>query len=853
MKEFPKQFDFKEEDAIYKRWEASGFFNPDKIDSKDIYCNILPPPNANGELHVGHASGYAVMDIFGRYNRMKGKKVLLLPGKDHAGILTQVVYEKKIMQEKGIDRKTLGREKFYNEAYWFCLDRANYMRAQEKKLGISADWSREKFTLDKDVSKIVLETFVKMYEDGMIYKGKRIINWCPRCATALSDLEVIHQESDGKLYHIKYPIKDSDKFIEVATTRPETMLGDTAVAVNPSDKRYKNLIGKTVILPLQNKEIPVISDHKVDKEFGTGAVKITPAHDPLDWKIGQEHKLEITQVIDENAQITREGGKYAGQNVLDARTNIINDLKQLGLFVREEKAKINISVCERCKSVIEPIISKQWFVDVYAEKYPLRNRCLQAIKKDEIKFYPESFKKIMLQWFEKLDDWCISRQIWWGHRIPVWYRGEEIKASLEKPMGDGWIQDEDTFDTWFSSGQWVYSTLGYPNGQDFQLFYPTQMMIMGRDILFFWAARMIMLSLYRTGQVPFKNLYFTGLVLDKDGQKMSKSKNNGIDPMPMADKYGTDALRLSLISGAGPGLDFRLYEEKIAGFRNFVTKLWNIARYAIQSSENFSLSDKIDINEIRSLADKHIITELEETKTLVNGFFENKEISLAQESLRRFTWDQLADWYLEIHKIEKNSLVLGYILDQALRLWHPFMPFVTEKIWSVLKGDQDLLMVAKWPEINSELIDEATNDYFIDLQYIINQVRNLRARYKINPGVMINAYSAFPENRPIIEKMARVQFIPDKKAKSILIKGNYYSLYLDIGGLIDAELELRRNDMEMKNLDKLIKNAQKLVNNEQFLMKAPEHIRQRADDNLDELLKKLKFCLLKEKELNKLK
>ncbi|HRZ95606.1 MAG TPA: valine--tRNA ligase [Candidatus Moranbacteria bacterium] len=842
MKNISKTYEAgKYEDEIYKLWENSGFFSPDKIKSKKKYCNVLPPPNANGELHVGNASGYVFMDIFGRYHRMKGEKTLLLPGKDHAGILTQVVYERKIKEERNITRHDLGREKFYKEAYDFCIDRASYMRAQEKKIGISADWSREKFTLDPDVLQIALETFVNMHKDGMVYRGERIINWCPRCATALSDLEVIHKETDGKLYYVRYPIKDSKKFITVATTRPETMLGDVAVAVNPGDLKYKDLIGKTAVLPLVGREIPIIADKRIDREFGTGAVKITPSHDALDWEIGNDHKLETIQVINEEAKITKLGGKYEGQGVLEARGNILEDLEKLGLLEKTEETKINVLICERCKNTIQPLISKQWFISVDAKKYSLKYESLKAVKNNKIKVYPENFRKTLIQWFSNLRDWCVSRQIWWGPRIPVWYCkncGEDkYIVSIKKPdkcplcKDPKLYQDPDTFDTWFTSGQWAYSTLGYPEGKNFKEFYPTDMMVMGRDILFFWSARMIMMSLYRTGKIPFKNLYFTGLIRDKEGRKMSKSRGNGINPLEMIDKYGADALRLSVFSGVTPGQDSRIYEEKIESFRNFVTKLWNIYRYCISSSENFELVGSIYEKEIKTLADKWIINELNKIILVVTSFLENKDISLAQEALRKFTWDQFADWYLEIHKIEKNEKVLGYVLDKILKLWHPFTPFVTEKIFQDLAEGKKLLMVEKWPVADGKMIDKKAEKDFKNLQNITTKIRNLRASYGISPSVIINAYSEKIENnREIIEKLARVKIILEKPEVKMIKISN---LNLDIASLIDVKKETERMEKEIKNLESAILKTENLLKNEKFIKSAPEKI---IEDNKNRVL-----------------
>lgn len=850
--EIPKNYDPSEsEDKIYELWEKSGFFNPDNIQSSERYCDVLPPPNANGELHLGHASGYAVMDIFGRYERMNGKKALLLPGKDHAGIQSQVVYERKIKEERGITRHELGREEFYKEMYDFCIDRSQYMRSQEKKIGISADWSRERFTLDPEVLKPALETFVKMHEDGMIYRGERIINWCPRCATALSEVEVIHKETQGKLYYIKYPIKDSDESVMVATTRPETMLGDTAVAVNPKDERFADLVGKVAVLPLMEREIPIIADKRVETEFGTGAVKITPAHDPLDWEIGHDHELQEIQVIDEKAQITELGGKYQGQDVLEARKNVISDLEKNGLLEKIEEIKINKSACERCKETIEPLISKQWFVNVDAEKYSLKKESKKAVEDGRIEIYPENFKKILAQWFENLHDWCISRQIWWGPRIPVWYCekcGEEkYVVSVDAPEkcphcgGDKLTQDEDTFDTWFSSGQWVHTTLGYPGGKDYKEFYPSDSMITGRDLLYFWASKMIMMSLYRTGEVPFKNLYFTGLVRDKDGQKMSKSKGNGINPLEMIEKYGADALRLSLVMDTTPGQDFRLYEEKIERFRNFVTKLWNIYRYCNQSDDSFSLIEGISAEDLKTNADKWIVSELQKTIQETTKFMEVKNISLAQEKIRIFTWDIFADWYVEIHKIEKNTKVLGYVFDKILKLWHPFIPFVTERIFQDFHAGEKLLMVSSWPKADQNLIDETAMSEFENLKKIITRIRNIRASYRIDASLMIEAYGAQVFGKEIIEKLARIKIADSLSETESLMRvseGNVI-LDLDIAKLIDVEKEKARLLGEIKILENSISRIEGTLGNEKFLAGAPKEIVEESKARMEEYRAKL--------------
>ncbi len=856
MKELPKIYEpQKIEDEIYAKWEKSGFFNPDNIKSSEKYCNVLPPPNANGELHIGHASGYTIMDIFGRYARMNGKKTLLLPGKDHAGIQTQVVFEKIIEKEKGLSRNEIGREDFYQQTYEFCTDRANYMRSQEKKIGIAADWSREKFTLDPDVLKIAMETFVKMHDDGLIYKGKRIINWCPRCATALSDVEVLHKDTPGKLYFIKYPIENSDEFITVATTRPETMLGDTAVAVNPDDVRYTGLVGKNIILPLQNTVIPIIADKRIDLTFGTGAVKITPSHDPLDWQIGKDHKLEEIQIIDEKAQITERGGKYAGMSAAEAREEIISDLQKINLLDKIEDLSHAVSICERCKTIIEPLTSSQWFINVDAEKYSLKNEAKKAIKQELIEVFPSNFKKSLIDWFDNMRDWCISRQIWWGPQFPVWYcdncSEEKYIVSLEKPSecphchSTKLTQDENTFDTWFTSGQWAYTTLK-AHGDDFD-FYPSDMMIMGRDLLFFWSSRMIMMSLYKNGQVPFKNLFFTGLVRDKDGHKFSKSRGNGIDPLLMIDKFGADALRMSLIMDSAPGQDSRLYEEKIETFRNFANKLWNISRFCL-TQENFKLIEKISNEDIKSDADKWIVQNLYQTISEVTGLFEKKQIALAANTLKTFTWDTFADWYVEIHKQEKNTVILGHVLDRILRLWHPFMPFITENIWEI--ADQEkMLMISKWP--TEQLHHEnpsMENMNFVLIKSMIEEIRKTRQENSIDPGKKIsividvtNANIQSSSKNGVVEFIGRNEQLiknlrtgvekitivsAEEKFENVVATNPLLGIntYILMEGLIDTEKEKERIGKEIENIEKFVSGLEGRLGNKEFVAKAPEQV-----------------------------
>ncbi|MFA6486291.1 MAG: valine--tRNA ligase [Candidatus Magasanikbacteria bacterium] len=874
MSELSKNYDAKlYEDNIGQKWEASGFFNPDNLpDTTGRYVNVLPPPNANGEMHLGHASGYAVMDLLGRYHRMKGEKTLLLPGKDHAGIQSQVVYEKKIRKERGITRHDLGREKFYQEIFDFCLDRANYMRAQEKEFGVSADWSREKFTMDPDLIKIVLETFVKMYNevdaDGnrMIYRGERIINWCSRCATALSDVEVEHEEQAAKLYTFKY---SPDFPLTISTSRPETKLGDTAVAVNPKDKRYQKYIGQEfkvdfVGVPLT---IKIIADHEVDMDFGTGALGVTPAHSAVDWEMAQKNNLPIVKVIDESGKICAGFGEFSGLKVVEARTAVIEALRTRGLIEKEEDYPNNLSVCERCKTPIEPLVSKQWFVNVDHANFSLKKKARQAIENNEINFYPERFKDVMLSWIDNVRDWCISRQIWWGPRIPVWYRGDESTASIDSP-GDGWIQDEDTFDTWFSSGQWAYTTLGYPAGQDFKDFYPSDTMIMGRDILPFWAFRMIILSLYRTGQVPFKNLYFTGLIRDEKGQKISKSKGNGIEPKDIVDKFGTDAVRLSLLIGNTPGNDLNLGEQKIAGFRNFTNKLWNIARFiqGITNKDNGISNDGQNIPYSllvtpSTLADQWIISRLNQVIFEVTQAIESYQFSLAGEKLRDFTWNELADWYLEIAKIEGDKTeILNYILNTILKLWHPFMPFVTEQIWSEMYGGEKMLMVERWPichpfdklRAGSESSAGSVTDNFSVIQSIVTAIRSLRADNKIEPvkklSVIISAgkqAELLEENRDIIETLARLESLAiapkaEKPASAVSAVVGSSEVFVDLAGVIDLAKEKIRLQTEIDELNKYIVGLNAKLANAEFVQNAPTAVVEKERAKLAEAQEKIK-------------
>jgi valyl-tRNA synthetase len=763
----PQEF----EDKTYKLWEKSEAFAPKVDKKKTSFTIVMPPPNANAPLHVGHAMFITLEDIMVRYQRMKGTPALLLPGADHAGILTQVVFERKLAKE-GKSRFDLGREKFYKQCLKFTLDNKEIMEGQMKKVGASCDWSRDKFTLDPKISKQVLETFVELYKDGLAYRGERLINWCPRCQTALSDLEVEYQEEKSKLWFIKYPLKthadvtDTTMYLIVATTRPETMLGDTALAVNAADDRYQQFIGKKAVVPLIGREIPVIADKKVDSEFGTGVVKVTPAHDPDDYKMGLDHKLAFIQVIGFDNKMTSKAGKeFKGLKILEARQKILEQLKKLNLLVKERDYRHSVGHCERCKAIIEPLISKQWFINMNAEfriknselkkllgveKTSLKQIGTLAVKKRLIKIIPKRFEKNYLNWMENLRDWCVSRQIWWGHRMPIWYCGGqglselqkmmnpdlasevgsekresgkkngcgEIVVSLEKPKKcpkcerKNFVQDPDTLDTWFSSGQWPYNALGFDaklksKVNDFDYFYPTSVMETGYEILYFWVARMIMMGLYRTGDIPFRTVYLHGLVRDAFGQKMSKSKGNVVNPLEVISRHGADALRMALVVGATPGNDISVGEEKIKGYRNFTNKIWNIGRFILLNHEWMNIKVARYEDKMKGLTkeDKKIINDLNDLIKEMTALLDEYRFSQAGELIYEFIWHRFADKYIEYTKprLKANDgaalAVLRHTYLSCLKLLHPFMPFVTEAVWQEMpRKYKDLLILSSWPQ-----------------------------------------------------------------------------------------------------------------------------------------------------------
>ena len=760
-KEIPKAYNPQEvEDAIYKRWEESGFFNPDNLElpeTAEKFVISMPPPNATGVLHLGHASMLAYQDLMVRYNRMKGKNALWLPGTDHASIATQTKVE-RIIAGEGKTKYDLGREKFLERVNEYVENSQSTIKNQTRKMGSSCDWSRERYTLDDGLSRAVREVFVKMYNDKLIYRGDRIVNWCPRCESTLADDEVEHKDQKANLYYFKY---QKDFPITIATTRPETKLGDTAVAVNPKDERYQKYIGQIFEIDLGNgvHKIKIIADREVEMEFGTGALGVTPAHSMTDWEMAEKNDLEKIKIIGEDGKMNVNAGTdYEGLTVLEAREKFVQYLEKNQLIEKVEEVDQALSICYRCDTSIEPLPSKQWFVAVdrkitiegnqYFQNKSLKEVALEVVNKAEekdenkIEIIPERFSKTYHNWMENLHDWCISRQLWFGHRIPVYYKlknkneneksenqnskiGDEIYVGIEAPKEDGWIQDSDTLDTWFSSGLWTFSTLlaqdndqyktfeeWAQNSPDLKKFHPTSVMETGYDILFFWIARMILMTTYTLGEVPFEKAYLHGMVRDKNGKKMSKSLGNGIDPIEMTRKYGTDALRLSMIIGSSPGNDLKLYEEKIEGYRNFVNKLWNVSRYILMSVDEIPLPASPKRGGVpigKTLADKWILEHLENLKYVVNSALENYQFSSAfegEDGIRDFMWDKFADWYLEVSKVQgKNDAVLIYVLENLLKLCHPFIPFVTEQIWQEM-GNDSLLMIEKWPEDKNEVEGE---------------------------------------------------------------------------------------------------------------------------------------------------
>lgn len=864
MKEIEKAYEAKKyEDDIYKKWEDSGVFTPKVDESKKPFTVSMPPPNATGVLHLGHATMLAIEDIMIRYKRMQGFSALWLPGTDHAGIATQNRVEKNLL-EKGITRHDLGREKFLKEVDKFVKGSRNTIRNQIRKMGASCDWTRERYTLDEGLSKAVREVFVRMYNDDLIYRGNRIVNWCPRCSSTLADDEVDYKDKNEKLYWIKYGP------FSVATTRPETILGDTAVAVHPKDKRYKDMVGKKFMIPgvLGDFEITVVADDAVDMEFGTGAIKVTPAHSFADFEIAQRHELPIKSVIDEDGKMKNNCGKYAGMTTLECRKAIVEDMEKMGFLEKTEEFNHNLSICYRCKTPIEPLVSKQWFIDVdkpvieeNGKKKTIKEKAIEVVRNGDIEIIPDRFTKTYFHWMENLHDWCISRQIWFGHQIPVWYCQdcEELIVSIEAPEkckcgSTNLKQDPDTLDTWFSSGLWTFSTLGWPQKtEDLQYFHPTSVLETGYDILFFWIARMIIMTTYAMKEVPFKKVYLHGLIRTRDGKKMSKSDPaTCIDPLDMIEQYGTDALRLSMVIGGTPGNDMRLYEEKIAGYRNFVNKIWNAARFSFMNIDDEALKTKFDPKKhIKSRADKWILTKLQYLIKDVTNDMEKFRYSDAGTKNYNFTWCELCDWYVELSKgAHLNPVVLLYVLKNVLKLLHPFVPFVTEVLWGHL-NEEKMLIEETWPTFNKDLLFDKEVEEMEILHQIISDIRSVRAQYNVEPAKKIMAvvyagkYKEFLEEKiEPLKRMARIENIDilekgDKIEKAVCVFVSDIEVYLPLNELVDTEKEKARLTKEKENLEKFKKSLEGKLKNPGFTGSAPAEVIEKEKKRLAETEKSL--------------
>lgn len=847
------------EDKIYKKWEDSGVFTP-KVDLKKKPFTIsMPPPNATGTLHLGHATMLAIEDIMIRYKRMQGFSALWLPGTDHASIATQNRVEKNLA-EKGEDRHKLGRVKFLKEVDKFVEQSRDTIKNQIRKMGSSCDWTRERFTLDEGLSRAVRTMFKKMFDDGLIYRGDRIVNWCPRCESTLADDEVDYKEVNDKLYWIKYgPFK-------VATTRPETMLGDTAIAVNPKDKRYKKDIGKKfkIPYPLGEFEVTMVADKEVDMDFGTGAVKVTPAHSFVDFEIAARHGIESKSVINEQGKMMKNCGKYAGMFAKDCRKEYVKDLEKMGLLEKEEDFVHNLSICYRCKTPIEPLISKQWFVAVdkpviehKGKKKSIKERSIEVVRNGEIEIIPERFDKTYYNWMENLHDWCISRQIWYGHQVPVWYCqdcDEEIvevdtPKECSKCKSTNLKQDPDTLDTWFSSGLWTFSTLGWPEQtDDLKYFHPTSVLETGYDILFFWIARMIIMTTYGLGEVPFKQVYLHGLIRTRDGQKMSKSKpETCIDPLDMINQYGTDALRLSMVIGSTPGNDLRLYEEKIAGYRNFVNKIWNAVRFSLLNIDEKALKEEfIPKKHIQSPADKWILTKLQYLIKDITDDMDNYRFSEAGNKIYNFTWSELCDWYVEFSKGEHlNPNVLAFVIKNLLKLLHPFIPFVTEVLWENLHSDK-MLISEDWPSFDKDMIFAKEVENMELLHQVISDIRSARAEHCVDPAKEIHAviyagkYKEFLElKRAPLMRMARIGELQifDKGEKldhAIALLTSNLEIYLPLHEMIDIEKENKRLNKELDNLKEFEKNLKSKLSNKGFVKNAPPEVIEKEQKRLNE-------------------
>ena len=853
----PKDF----EEKIYQEWEEKGYFKPSEDKTKKPYTIVIPPPNITGKLHMGHALDETIQDILIRYKRMQGYNTLWVPGTDHASIATEAKIVAKL-KEEGTSKEEIGREGFLKRAWEWKDEYGGAILNQLKKLGCSCDWSRERFTMDEGLSNAVKHVFVSLYEKGLIYKGKRMINWCPYCDTSISDAEVEYEEEPTHLWHIKYPVKgEKDQYVIVATTRPETMLGDTGVAVHPDDERYKDLVGKTLILPIMNKEIPIIADEFVEKDFGTGAVKLTPAHDPNDYQAAIKHDLEIVEVFDENWKMNDLVPEYKGMDMYEAREKIVERLKEEGYLVKIEDYTHNVGKCYRCHHTIEPKISEQWFVKMK----PLAEPAIKVVREGEVKFIPERFDKIYYNWMENIQDWCISRQLWWGHRIPAYYcedcgemmvSEEEIKTCTK--CGSHHVkQDEDTLDTWFSSALWPFSTLGWPEKtEDFNYFFPTDTLVTGYDIIFFWVARMIFSSVEHTGKVPFRHVFIHGIVRDSQGRKMSKSLGNGIDPLEIIDKYGTDALRFSLILGISAGNDIRYMPEKLEAAANFANKLWNASKFVLSNLAKEEHFDALVKPEKLALEDKWILSKLNKLIKEVTNNLNNYDLGVATQKVYDFIWNEFCDWYIEMAKVrlydekcesrQAALYTLNKVLAESLKLLHPVMPFITEEIYCKLYHEDESIMISKWPEYIESLSFEKEEGMVEKLKNIIVGIRNIRTNLNVHPSKKSKLILVSKDGEMIKsskEVIAKLGFASDitlqetkenipQNAMSVLADG--IEAYIPFEDLVDLVAEKQRLEGEKQKLEAEVARAEKMLSNPGFVSKAPAN---KIEEEKQKLLK----------------
>ena len=874
MKELPKVYDPRDvESRIYQMWMDGGCFKAEPDPNKKPFSIVMPPPNVTGQLHMGHALDCTLQDILTRFKRMQGYDALWLPGTDHAGIATQIKVEEELRTKEGMTRYDLGREKFLERVWAWKEKYGDRIVQQQKKMGASCDWDRSRFTMDEGCSRAVRETFCELYDKGLIYKGSRIINWCPHCLTALSDAEVEYVDKPGHLWYIRYPLSDGSGDIVVATTRPETMMGDTGVAVNPEDEKFKHLIGKTCILPIMNREIPIVGDEYCEIGFGTGAVKMTPAHDPNDFEVGLRHNLEVIRVIADDGTINENGGKYNGMDRYECRKAIVKDLEEQGYLIKTEPYSHNVGTCYRCHNDVEPLISAQWFVKME----PLAKEAIRVVNDGTIKFVPERFTKTYINWMENVHDWCISRQLWWGHQIPAWYCDEcghinvkrEDPTECEKCGCKHLTREEDVLDTWFSSALWPFSTMGWPDldSPDLKYWYPTSVMVTGYDIIFFWVARMIFSGLEQMKDIPFPTVFIHGLVRDDKGRKMSKSLGNGIDPLEMADTYGADALRFNLITGNSPGNDMRFYVEKCGAMRNFANKLWNASRFVMM---NLTI-DKNELPETLELEDKWVLSKLNTLSKEVCENLDKYEIGIAAAKIYDFIWDTYCDWYIELTKPRLNSgdeararsaqQVLLYVLTDILKLLHPFMPFITEEIWQALPHDGEALMIARYPEYTESLAFPAEERDFEMVMNAIRAVRSRRAEMNVPPSrkahlfITTDRQDAFRSGEIYITKLAYAEQItisselPADAEKMVSAVTEEAKLFMPMAELIDLDKERARLEKELEKARKNYEGQMRKLSNENFISRAPEAVvqteRERAEkakalvENLEASLKNL--------------